>query len=164
MTSMSSRCRASVLRSRFSVSSLANASSSQRGRDAAAAAARSWAISQTWRRSRQDWRRRAMNSAISLGIPALCARAPAPVVARPPAGRCPDRAYAGLRDRPGIGFLSIIFSEGYAVDIAPAPVLAGLHRAHDRMARCAEVPRGVAVLRAVAAAHVAARQAHSEVD
>src|SRR5688500_13187976 len=50
------------------------------------------------------------------------------------------------------------------VDEAPAPVLARLEGLHDRVARGVEVLGGVRVLGVVAAADVAADQAHSQVD
>ena len=49
------------------------------------------------------------------------------------------------------------------VEVAPAPVLAGLGRPDDRVSRAARVSRGVLVRRAVAAADVAARLAHAQV-
>ena len=48
------------------------------------------------------------------------------------------------------------------VDVAPRPVLTRLEAADDRVARLVKVLRRVLVRRAVAAAHVAARQAQSQ--
>ncbi len=48
------------------------------------------------------------------------------------------------------------------VDVAPSPVLARLHRAHDGVTGAAEVFAGVLVRAGVAAADVAARQAHPQ--
>src|SRR5688572_19309988 len=50
------------------------------------------------------------------------------------------------------------------VDIAPAPVLAGLEGCDDRMTGMVEMPRCVAVLRIVAATDVAAGPADAQVD
>src|SRR4051812_39423905 len=50
------------------------------------------------------------------------------------------------------------------VRVAPAPGLAGLERANDRVAVGVSVPARVAVRRRVAAADVAARQAQAQVD
>ena len=49
------------------------------------------------------------------------------------------------------------------IDVAPAPALARLHRPHDRMSGLLEVRGGVLVRARVAAADVAARQAHPQV-
>src|SRR5262249_61432586 len=49
------------------------------------------------------------------------------------------------------------------VHVAPAPRLPGLERAHDRMLRRPEVRRRVPVLRGIAAADEAARQADPEI-
>src|SRR5262249_53140961 len=54
--------------------------------------------------------------------------------------------------------------EHEVVDVAPEPRLARFERAHDRVGRRVEVLGGVAVRRAVAAADVAARLAHAQVD
>src|SRR5205823_5183054 len=51
-----------------------------------------------------------------------------------------------------------------AIDVAPAPRLARLAGADHGVRRRMEVARGVLVLRIVAAADVAARQAHPQVD
>src|SRR5215472_10533631 len=50
------------------------------------------------------------------------------------------------------------------INIAPAPILARLERADDRMLRLVEVLGGVLVLRGVAAPDVAAGQAQAQVD
>src|SRR5262249_11193585 len=50
------------------------------------------------------------------------------------------------------------------VDVAPAPVLAGLEAAHERVLRVVEVLGRVLAFGAVAAADVAAAQAHPQVD
>src|SRR5262245_42436788 len=47
-------------------------------------------------------------------------------------------------------------SDGDVVEVAPAPRLAGLERAHDRMLRSPEVRRGVPAARRVAAPDVPA--------
>ena len=51
----------------------------------------------------------------------------------------------------------------HLVGVAPSPVLVRLKGLHDGMAGRVEVPRGVAVGRAVAAADMAARLAHAQV-
>ena len=50
------------------------------------------------------------------------------------------------------------------IDIAPTPVLARLKRSDDRVTGAPEMSGGVLVRRAVAAAHVAANHAESEVN
>src|SRR5580765_168180 len=53
-------------------------------------------------------------------------------------------------------------AEGNLVDVAPAPVLAGLRRADDRMAALVGVRGRVLVRRGVAAADLRARHAHAQ--
>src|SRR2546427_10296841 len=48
------------------------------------------------------------------------------------------------------------------IDVAPAPALPGLGRLHDRVAGRLEMPRRVPALRGIAAADVAAGQAHAQ--
>src|SRR5580698_9715586 len=50
------------------------------------------------------------------------------------------------------------------VDVAPAPIFSGLDRAHDRMTFGVEVGCGMTVLGRIAAANLAALQAHAEMD
>src|SRR5256885_7555433 len=74
-----------------------------------------------------------------------------------------DSAYAG----PGFAGPGEPLSRGFyvdLVDVAPHPVLAGLHRSNDRMVGLPRVFAGVLVRRGVAAAHGATAQAHAQVD
>lgn len=50
------------------------------------------------------------------------------------------------------------------IDVAPAPILAGLKRLDDRMRGVMKVLGGVLVFRRIAAANVSALQAQSQVD
>src|SRR5208282_4277245 len=50
------------------------------------------------------------------------------------------------------------------IDIAPAPAFAGFDGLHDRVLRGVEVLRRMLVLRGVAAAHIAAGQAESQMN
>jgi len=52
----------------------------------------------------------------------------------------------------------------YFVDIAPAPILTGLERFHDRVFGLVKVFRGMFVLRRIAAAHVATFEAKSKMN
>src|SRR5271170_4095448 len=75
----------------------------------------------------------------------------APIGATPPTGR-PDGP------GPALGRL-----HADLVDVAPDPVLAGLERLHQRVARRVEVLRGVLVGRGVAAVDLPAGQAQAQV-
>jgi len=76
--------------------------------------------------------------------------------------RAPGRMSDAVRDGTTHGPLACV--EVDLIDIAPAPVLARLKRSDDRVTGAPEMSGGVLVRRAVAAAHVAANHAESEVN
>ena len=59
---------------------------------------------------------------------------------------------------------SLLEVEFHLIYIAPAPVLSRFEGPHDRMVRSVKMHRGVLVLRAVTASHMAAFQAQTKVN
>ena len=87
-----------------------------------------------------------------------------PAAVRPLAATGPlTSAHARGRSLPPGAVVKTSASGVLLVDVAPAPVLAGLERAHDRVADGMRVPAGVAVGGRVAASDLAAGQAQPQV-
>src|SRR5256884_8145682 len=100
-------------------------------------------------RSRMPWRsRRASCAAVSLGN--ICAR------------RCSSRVVATVAPTDRVESRRQLHRQ--LVDVAPAPILAGLDRRHDGMLRGLEVPSRVPILRVVAATDMPAGPAESQMD
>src|SRR5690242_7665502 len=82
---------------------------------------------------------------------------------RPPRAECTDESARSARAGLG-GQLSaaVDLSDFGLIDVAPHPALARLNGAHQRMPALVVVPRCVLVFRRIAAAHLAALQAHAQ--
>src|SRR5919202_2483625 len=69
-----------------------------------------------------------------------------------------------ISDRAPLRPSAEVDDEAHPILVAPAPVLAGLERAHDRVTLVVGVLAGVPVGRGVTAEHLAAAEADSQVD